>query len=108
MKTEEQVAAFLERMGKRTSESGASHSGMHRVAFAAVQPLVEGVLARGYTMKATWDALREEKKLSMSYETFRTHCRRAGIARSGATSLPEEAVRGFCHGRVRRRGDINW
>jgi hypothetical protein len=107
MKTQEEVAAFLERMGKRTSESGASHSGMHRVAFTAVQPLVEGVLARGYTMKATWDALREEKKLSMSYETFRTHCRRAGIGiRSGAISPPEEAHRGR-HGRVPRRGDVN-
>ena len=108
MKTKEEVAAFLERMGKRTSESGTSHRGMHRIAFTAVQPLIEVVLARGYTMKATWEALREEKKLSMSYETFRMHCRRAGIgARSGVVNAPEEAPRVFRNGRAPRRGDIN-
>jgi Family of unknown function (DUF5338) len=92
MKTKEEIEAFLGHMAERASQNGASHSGMHRVAFTAVQPLVEGVLARGYTMKATWDALREQKKLSMSYETFRAHCRRAGIGRPG---------------RVPRRGDLN-
>lgn len=99
------VAAFLESIDKRLSDGpGASRSGKHRVAFTALRPLIDGALASGYTMKATWAALREEKRLAMSYQTFRLHCRRAGIgARSGATSPPEE-VR---HGRAPRRGDIN-
>ena len=36
----------------------ASHSGRHRAAFTALRPLIEGALARGYTIKATWAALR--------------------------------------------------
>lgn len=58
-------------------------------------------------MKATWATLRNEKKLSMTYETFRVYCRRAAIgARSGATSPLEEAPRVLRHGRTPRRGDI--
>ena len=100
---DKEVAAFLERIGKRLSESpGASRSGKHRVAFTALRPLIDGALASGYTMKATWAALREEKRLAMSYQTFRVLCRRAGIgARFLAMSSPEAAPR------ARRRGDLN-
>jgi hypothetical protein len=102
---DKEVAAFLERMGKQLSDGpGASRSGKHRVAFTALRPLIDGALARGYTMKTTWAALREDKRLSMSYQTFRLHCRRAGIgARSGAASPPEEVRQG----RGSRRGDLN-
>lgn len=90
---EKKLGAFLERLAKRLSDSpGASHSGKHRVAFTALRPLIDAALGRGYTMKIIWETLREEERLSMSYETFRLHCRRAGIgARSGATSPPEQA-----------------
>jgi hypothetical protein len=95
---DKKVVAFLERMAKRLSESGGSHSGRHRAAFIALRPLVEHALAQGYTMKATWAALREEKELAMSYETFRMHCWRAGIAvRPDATRLSEVLSRGFRH-----------
>jgi len=99
MSTEEELAAFLQRIDKRLSEGpGGPHSGRHRAAFIALRPLIEGALASGFTMKATWAALREEKKLSMSYQTFRTHCSRAGIAlRSDATPPSEVASRGFRH-----------
>jgi Family of unknown function (DUF5338) len=105
---EKKVAAFLERIGERLRDSpGALRSGKHRVAFTALRPFIDGALAGGYTMRTTWAALREEKRVSMSYETFRMHCRRAGIgAGSGAASPPEEAPRGR-HGSVPGRGDIN-
>jgi hypothetical protein len=132
MKTAKDIDAFLERIGKRLRESPrASHSGKHRAAFTALRPLIEATLAEGYTMMATWDALREEKELSMSYETFRTHCRGAGIGRgvpkaapamhprpepprpAGAaatrpgTAGPAEATQpGFRHERVPRKKDI--
>jgi hypothetical protein len=106
---EKKVAAFLERLSERLSDKvGASRSGVHRAAFTALRPFIDGSLARGYTMKTTWTALREEKKLSMTYETFRAHCRRVGIGgRSGAMSSPEEAPRVFRHRRAPRRGDLN-
>lgn len=108
MSAERELAAFLKRIGERLADSpGGSHSGRHRAAFIALRPLVEGALASGFTMKATWAALREEKKISMSYQTFRMHCWRAGIGgRSGAVSPPEEVPRGR-HGGAPRRGDIN-
>lgn len=132
MKTLKDIDAFLERIGKRLSESPrASHSGKHRAAFTALWPLIEATLAQGYTMMATWDALREEKELSMSYETFRTHCRRAGIgqdvrtaapamhprpeppqpagaaaARPGTAGPPDAMQPGFRHERVPRKKDI--
>ena len=131
MKTDREAEAFLEYIGKRLSESPrASHSGKHRAAFTALRPLIEAALAHGYTMKATWAALREKKNLSMSYETFRMHCRRIGIGQAQAQALtppprPEPARsadpapglpaatgrsdvphRGFRHERVPRKKDI--
>jgi len=64
MKTQKDIDAFLEHIGKRLSEiPGASHSGKHRAAFTALRPLIEATLAQGYTMMATWDTLREAKQL---------------------------------------------
>jgi hypothetical protein len=89
MKTQKDIDAFLEHIGERLSESPrASHSGKHRAAFTALRPLIEATMAQGYTMMATWDTLREAKELSMSYETFRTHCRRAGIGQAVGTTAP--------------------
>jgi hypothetical protein len=119
-------------MRERLSDNrGSSHSGKHRAAFTALRPLIEGALAQGYTMKATWATLREEKKLSMSYQAFRIYCREAAIGRvaqnipsrsqtrseplrptdalaagSGPTSPAEGTQRGFRHERVPRKGDI--
>lgn len=132
MKTDSDTEAFLEYIGKRLSENPrASHSGKHRAAFTALRTLIEAALAQGYTMRATWSALREKKQLSMSYETFRTHCRRAGILQAAHTAAPgghprpeppppagppaarptiigpaNAAARGFRHERVPRKKDI--
>jgi hypothetical protein len=132
MKTDSDSEAFLEYIGKRLSENPrASHSGKHRAAFTALRTLIEAALAQGYTMRATWSALREKKQLSMSYETFRTHCRRAGIVQAvqaasvavhprpeppppagppaarPTTIGPVDATeRGFRHERVPRKKDI--
>ena len=95
MKTQKDIDAFLERIGKCLSERPrASHSGKHRAAFTALRPLIEATLAQGYTMMATWEALREENELSMSYETFRTHCQRAGMMQAVQTPAPGTRPRG--------------
>ena len=87
MGTEKEVAAFVERVAKRLSETPhAPQAGRHRAAFVALRPLIEGALASGCTMKATWATLRDEQKLSMSYQTFRMHCRQAGLGRKGPGS----------------------
>jgi Family of unknown function (DUF5338) len=132
MKTQEDIDAFLGRIRKRFGEKpGASHSGKHRAAFTVWRPVIEATLAEGFTMMAAWDMLREEKELSMSYETFRSHCRRAGIgqavqaaapathprpepprpagapaARPGTSGLSDAAERRFQHSRVPRKKDI--
>jgi hypothetical protein len=80
-------------------------------------------------MKAVWAVLYEEKKLSMSYQTFRYYCREARrgktvsaaqahqdasrsatavSAKADAPMLPlhDAPQRGFRHQRVPRREDI--
>lgn len=128
-----EIASFVGRMAKRLKDDpGASLSGKHRAAFNAARPLVEGALASGYTVKATWMCLHEEGKLAMTYETFRAYCRQAGLGRRSrradqprpsadahrdgrapaATHLTEPQVAGsdrslgFRHERVPRKKEI--
>jgi hypothetical protein len=125
MRTDKEVAAFVERVVKRLSDAPhAPQNGRHRAAFVALRPLIAGALASGCTIKAAWATLRDEKKLAMTYQTFRTYCRRAGLAskaeaagtepsRSGTNSaqsrpaVPADmAERAFRHERVPRKKDI--
>jgi hypothetical protein len=123
--TEKELLAFVERVAKRASPRGS-----HRAVFVAVHPLVEHALAAGHTMKATWDALRAEGKVTMTYETFRAHCRQAGLGRAAvrpsgdreraerpstmasepqlalAQERPDEQPRGFQHSRLPRKERI--
>lgn len=78
-----EVASFIARVGEHLKhQTKASLTSKHRAAFLALRPLVEGALASGYTMKATWATLRADGRLSMTYETFRLHCRRARLERA--------------------------
>jgi hypothetical protein len=125
MGTDKEVAAFVERVAKHLSEAPhAQQNGRHRVAFVALRPLIAGALASGCTMKAAWTTLRNEKKLAMSYQTFRMYCRRAGVASNAETAgtqpsrpgtnpaqsrpaVPADiAQRAFRHERVPRKKDI--
>lgn len=125
MGIEKEVAAFVERIGKDVSESPRPRKReRNRAAFITLRPYIEGALANGYAMKTIWGKLRDEKKVAMSYQTFRTHCRRAGVAsnvEARRTDLPrsaqtpaqsrpaapaDTAQRGFRHERVPRKKDI--
>jgi hypothetical protein len=124
MKTDCEVTALAEYMDKRLGESrNGARRGKHRVAFLALRPVIEGVLARGYTMKGTWAALREQGRLSMSYQAFRNHCRSAALvtstsgaaaprlagptpARPATVVQPESTERRFRHERFPRKKDI--
>jgi len=104
MKTQKDIDAFLEHISKRFGERpGASHSGKHRAAFTVLRPVIEATLAQGFTMMAAWDTLREGKELSMSYETFRSHCRRAGMGQVVQTAAPATHPRPEPPQRVKRR-----
>jgi hypothetical protein len=131
MSTDKEIGAFVDRIATRLNDNPkAPQRGRHRAAFIAVRPLVEGALSRGHTLKATWEALRDERKLSMSYETFRSYCRRARLggengraapdgseltpripaASATRTAPPEQSdeacPRGFRHQRIPRKQDI--
>lgn len=77
MSTEKEMMAFVERVASR-----ASLRNSYRATFVALRPLVEGALAAGYSMKTVWETLCAEGKLTMTYETFRIHCRKAGLGRA--------------------------
>lgn len=74
MATEKETMAFVERVAGRASSRNS-----YRAAFLALRPLIEGAIVAGYSMKTTWETLRAEGKLTMTYETFRVHCRKAGL-----------------------------
>jgi len=84
--TEKELVAFVERVAKRASPRDS-----HRAVFVGVRPLVERALAAGHSMKATWDALRAEGRVTMTYETFRAHCRQAGLGRAAAGPSGDQA-----------------
>jgi hypothetical protein len=78
-----EVAAFIARVVEHLKhQAKASLTSKHRAAFLALRPLVQGALASDLTMKAIWATLRADGRISMTYETFRLHCRRAGLGRT--------------------------
>ena len=50
--------------------------GMARVEFLAVKDEVESLLARGYLLKPAYAQLTKEKRISMTYDTFRRYARK--------------------------------
>jgi hypothetical protein len=86
--TKKETTAFIERVASQASQRNS-----YRATFVALRPLIEGALAAGYSMKTTWEALCAEGKLTMTYETFRVHCRKAGLgsAAPGATRAQAQA-----------------
>lgn len=90
MATEKELQAFVERVAKQ-----ASRGRSHRATFVALRSLIEGALAAGYPMKTTWEALRAEGRLTMSYETFRAHCRKASLSGS---ARPQGGAAAQAHG----------
>jgi hypothetical protein len=125
MGIEKEVASFVEQIGQDVSESPRPRKReRNRAAFITLRPYIEAALASGYAMKTIWGKLRDQKKVAMSYQTFRTHCRRAGVALNAEarrTELPRSAQtpvqsrpavpadmaqRGFRHERVPRKKDI--
>ena len=125
MTTENELAAFVERVAKR-----ASLKGSHRAVFVGMRPLIERALDAGHSMKATWEVLHAEAKVTMTYETFRAHCRKAGLGHAASrpggararadrqrivASAPpqtppqeraDEGPRGFRHSRVPQKKKI--
>jgi hypothetical protein len=77
MAAEKETMTFVERVARR-----ASLRSSYRATFLALRQLVEDALAAGYPMKTTWETLHAEGKVTMTYETFRVHCRKAGLGRS--------------------------
>ncbi len=55
--------------------------GRHGAAFLALKPDITQGLQAGYSMRAVWQLLRGEQKIQMNYDTFRAHCRKAGLSR---------------------------
>jgi Family of unknown function (DUF5338) len=81
--------SFADRLAKRVEgAANVRRRGRHRVAFIALRPHIEVSLARGHTMKVIWEGLRDEGRVSMTYETFRTQCHRARVLEGVASPSP--------------------
>lgn len=102
MATDKVVEAFMEHIRKRFNESLRAHMAAGTAAaLLHARAAQSRALAHGYTMKVTCAALREETKLSMSYQTFRKLCRRGGSGNlCGAQRRLRIRDRGRRHQRV--------
>ena len=104
------VADFIARLQQRmTTDPQAPRRARYRAAFLAVRGQAEAGLRLGFTVKDVWQQLHDDGKVAMTYQTFRTHCRQAGLApatgagtRPGgpsgaADSSPRSSTRSFVH-----------
>jgi len=55
--------------------------GQNRAVFLRMRDEIAETVAAGYTVKSIWEFLRSTRGLEMAYETFRVHCKAAGIHR---------------------------
>ena len=55
------------------AEAKGLRPGMARVQFLAVQHEVKTLLEQGHTYASAYDMLKDQKKVSMSYQSFRKH-----------------------------------
>src|SRR5690242_5526622 len=88
MATDKELAEFIGRVAQRSSLAG-----RQRASFVAVSSLIEGALAAGHSMRATWETLHASGRITMTYETFRAHCRRAGMHRSSHAGQRDDGAR---------------
>ena len=82
------------RLSRRVNaDPAASRSGRNHAAFRALAAEIADALREGFSVKAVWALLLEENRISMGYDTFRLHCKAAGMQRRTKVDLellPEE------------------
>lgn len=63
-------SSLSERIAKNQLSKTASDNSVNKVAFLALKSDIEAALTDGWSMKAIWETLSMEEKISFSYKTF--------------------------------------
>jgi len=63
-------SSLSERIAKNQLSKKVSDNSRNKVAFLALKDDVAAALSDGWSMKAIWETLRMEEKISFSYKTF--------------------------------------
>ena len=69
------------RIAERTGRKTPSRNGMNRGAFLAVRDDVKQALDDGWPVKAIWETLHEEQKITFSYPAFCRYVKRLVVGR---------------------------
>ncbi|CZP18769.1 TraK family protein [Legionella pneumophila] len=80
--------SLSERIAKREAKKNGVHNTKNKVAFLAQKKDIIGALSDGWPMKAIWETLTEEGKISFTYKTFRLYV--AQFIRNDKKNEPQE------------------
>ena len=69
------------RIAERTGRKTPSRNGRNRAAFLAVRDDVKQALDDGWPVKAIWETLHEERKITFSYPAFCRYVKRLIVGR---------------------------
>jgi hypothetical protein len=69
------------RIAERTGRKTPSRNGTNRAAFLALRGDVKEALADGWPIRAIWETLHEERKITFSYSAFCRYVKRLVVGR---------------------------
>lgn len=81
-------SSLSERIAKRQAKKNGANNTKNKVAFLAQKEDIIGALSDGWPMKAIWETLTEEGKISFTYKTFRLYV--AQFIRNDKKNEPQE------------------
>ncbi|KTD14351.1 TraK family protein [Legionella israelensis] len=80
--------SLSERIAKRQAKKNGANNTKNKVAFLALKEDIIGALSDGWSMKAIWETLTEEERISFTYKTFRLYV--AQFIRNDLKNEPQE------------------
>ncbi|HHS2910621.1 TraK family protein [Legionella pneumophila serogroup 1] len=84
-------SSLSERIAKSQSKKNGANNTKNKVAFLALKEDIIEALSDGWPMKAIWDTLTEEEKISFTYKTFRLYV--AQFIRNESKNEPQEKTK---------------
>ncbi|AMQ28666.1 TPA: TraK family protein [Legionella pneumophila] len=83
--------SLSERVAKSQAKKNGANNTKNKVAFLALKEDIIEALSDGWPMKAIWETLTEEGKISFTYKTFRLYV--AQLIRNDSKNEPQEKTK---------------
>lgn len=88
---DEMNSTLSKRIAKRQAKISGTQNSKNKVAFLALKKDITEALSDGWPMKAIWETLTEEHKISFTYKTFRLYV--AQFIRNESKNEPQEKTK---------------